>query len=177
MTFKYNQTAEDFINFNIYYSWKQKSRKKLRIGVYLYLPIVALIVVLLKKGNWNLEWADIIVVGLFSFLALFSGRWYRLIIKGRAKRVLKSGKNKTLLGERELILGEDKITSVTEHSQSDFSWSTVEKIGGDENGFYLFVAANQAFVLPKRIFASEAEEKEMLELVQKKSGQNIDREK
>ena len=70
---------------------------------------------------------------------------------------MESGKNKTLLGTKSIILEDDKLTEVTAYSLSTLSWEAFECLKENKDYLFLFQNANQAIIIPKRILASDLE--------------------
>lgn len=68
---------------------------------------------------------------------------------------LVSKKNKPFYCERSLTVGADGIVTESEYGRSETRWKTVQKLGYTRHHLYLYVNADSAMIVPRRVFADE----------------------
>lgn len=159
MTLQYYLTFNDYLEFNYYYLWSRPERKSYRIANSLTpLFMLILLMYLIKGLNFDLYGLGELVflclgIILYFLMPFIVKRNY----KNSIKRMMESGKNKTLLGTKSIILEDDKLTEVTAYSLSTLSWEAFECLKENKDYLFLFQNANQAIIIPKRILASDLE--------------------
>lgn len=117
---------------------------------------------------WHLS-AGLLLVRLFitalSCLAVATGLWEigdRYFIT-KIKRTC--ARKPHLLGPRRVSVAEDGFRVVTEHVDTTWKWSTVEKVEPTDKYAFVYVGAEQAIFLPRRAFSSSDAFKEFTETV------------
>jgi len=70
---------------------------------------------------------------------------------------LVSRRNKTLLTEHTITLGEDGFVEETSYARTDHKWLAVQKLSRTRRHLFIYVAQQGAHVIPRRAFRDEAE--------------------
>ena len=171
MTFKFDQSKEDIINYYLFISWYDPDKKNLRIGTYIYLPLFLLLYILVFYNDipfFNINTFILLGIGvLLSPLTVQLFKWIRMY---KVKRHLIKGKNMNLIGTQELTFNNDGILKTSEFAKSEVKYNSLEKIREDSLYIYIFVGGESAFLLPKRVFFNEEEQNQVLDLIKKKTG-------
>ena len=68
-----------------------------------------------------------------------------------------SRKNKTILTEHTIILGEEGFTEETPFNKTEQKWTIVQKLARTKRYIFIYVAQHMAHVVPRRAFHNEAE--------------------
>lgn len=98
--------------------------------------------------------AAIVITVLASFL-------FVILLKGNLKKVFLS--NKMMQVPNEYLLDETGVHVSNEFGNSSIPWQSIVKAAESKNACYVFIAKNQAFILPKRLIgASEQQELQTL---------------
>jgi hypothetical protein len=84
-----------------------------------------------------------------------------------AKR-LKPEDRETILGDREMVFDDDKLTSKNKNTESVFRWEAIKKWEQTTHLYLLFITDNSAFIVPKRIFENEVQQAEFEQLIKRK---------
>ena len=159
MTLTFNQTPEDFMDFNYYYYWSNPDKKEDRI-VKSILPLLFFVLFVLFRKGMNFQqygWAEINLF-VFGLLVAASMGWImKWDNKRKIKNLIASGKNIDMVGRRTLQLEEESLIAQTESSKTEIRWSAFEKIRETKDHFFLFIHVNQAIVVPKRVLNSPKE--------------------
>jgi len=155
---KFDQTEEltlDFFKSFIY------SKRKLFFAIAGFALLMLLI---------NAMYEDFSVSNLISWLlpiAMILGIMMIIlpwIMKRQVRHTLKS----TNLGtEREMTISEEEIFVKTKATESSFKWDAIVKSGESKLSYFLYIAKNQALIVPKASLTKE-EEGQFLELLRGK---------
>lgn len=159
MTLHYDLNFNDYLEFNYYYLWARPERRFYRIANSALPLFVLLLLMYFFKGlNFDSygpgELAFLILGILLFFLMPYI---VKENYKNSVRRLLESGKNKTLLGSKSIILEDDKLTEVTAFSSSTLTWTAFECLKENKEYFFLFQNSNQAIIIPKRVLATDVE--------------------
>lgn len=149
---KYNHNTDLAYDFALHY-WK--SRKLLRIGLWI---MVALILIQVAQTLLVQPIDPSKVMSTFIPLVLIAVIWRWLIpysMKWQLKRANKSSK---LGAARELIFQDDGIVIKTGQSEAIFTYEGILQLGASEKSFFLYIAANQALIVPKDAIPAGQEE-------------------
>ncbi len=152
MTLTYEQTEQDYIDFNFYYYWERPERLWSRI-LSRILP-VPLFVALISTRIADYGLVEILLISLGFLFSIFATPYFKWRNKIRIKRVIKSGKNADIIGSRTIHFTEEGITESTKNSHGEIKWDAFEYLRETEKYLFLFVTVNQAIIFPKRIFVS-----------------------
>lgn len=71
--------------------------------------------------------------------------------------VLISRRNKTLLTEHTITLGEDGFVTETAYERTNSKWASVQKLRRTRRHLFIYVSQHGAHVVPRRAFREEAE--------------------
>ncbi len=86
------------------------------------------------------------------------------------RRHMRTGKNTAILGSHELQLLQDGLKRTHSQSESKVSWAAVDKLVSTRQYLGIYVAANNAFLVPKRSFDSPENERSFRARVEQLSG-------
>lgn len=75
-----------------------------------------------------------------------------------------------ILGKKEVEFTQNKIIYKTSNSEGTYDWSTVRNIKESPDAFYIYMDANMAILIPKRIFKALSEEASFRSLICDKTG-------
>jgi len=169
MKLTYSLTADDYTDFNVYfYASRFKSSYKL-VGMVFLVLIVLNVYQVVQSGYFNpadLLSAPIgVCVGYFLLLVLLRSRWYMAY---RCKRLIKSGRNAGLLGERTLLLSETGLQVTTAYFDCHYKWDAFEYLRESKSHLFLFISVNQAIIIPRRIFLLEQEAYDVRAFIERK---------
>ena len=136
-------TIEDLTSYSIF------NIKKFLIPI-LLLCSAALIILNLDdmSGWWITLITMIITIGLFALL-------FVVILKRNLKKQYNS--NKLMQAENDVIMDEAGLHISAEHGNTNIVWNNVSKAAESKNGFYVYIANMQAFIIPKRLLSAEEE--------------------
>jgi hypothetical protein len=148
---------QDYADFNKFHFINNKLKKIVVVG------IAALIVF---QFYLNQEKFDLFqtIFSSIVFIFLYSFIYYRW---------LKNTKNipnddGAILGKKELDFTDDCINYQTENSSGTYKWALIKNLKKSPKAFYLYIDNNLAIVIPKRSFINDNEEKEFLNLAERK---------
>ena len=159
MTLQFDQTLNDNMEFNFYYHWSRPSKKESRI-INSVLPVLAFIVLIYLTKGLDFEQyglAEVLLLGFGIITGIFMGKIVRWNSNRQVKKLIKGVKNIDAIGKQSLTLNTDFLIQHTENSYSEIKWQAIDCMEENDNYFFLFLAANQAILIPKRIFSSESE--------------------
>lgn len=169
MKFEFKQNEEDIMAFNYFYFWSSPERKWFRWLVRLGPMLVFGFIAYRNQPDfrqWGILNYGLILWGLaFMFIA---PSYIRNRLKRRLQRIVESVKKADILGRRTISVGENTIEAKGEHSSSSMEWSSVQKFVEIENYFFMYFSANSGLIFPKRVFKSENQMEDLLDMVSRK---------
>ncbi len=140
-------TRDDLLRFAWWHSFRRGWRRAFW-GVYMGLLLLVSLSVLLAGTGW----ADSAVVAVLLLLSPVLA-WG--LVRVRVARAYAS--NAALRSPRQLTISAAGLASEAEWGSSRNDWSIFHRAVETKDAFYLYLASNQAFVLPKRCFHSAEE--------------------
>lgn len=152
MDLKYHLTEDDYINFNMFHIKNSESIMGALKKQRLFTPIFYL--------AFSFIFSKILAIPfLFSFVPFFilSVLWvlfYEKYFFGRVirqtKKMIKEGKNTSLLGDHHMVLTDEGIVDSTSFGETKVTWSGINEFKQDDRYFFLYNSAMSAYILPKR---------------------------
>jgi len=149
MQAQFNQTEDDIIAFilvHIKYSPAAWRRWKI---VALCLLFFGLALSLLFRDLQPLWMAGLLTVMFIGLVRVFPKMLFR--------KMAREGRNASLLGPRTVTISPEGVAEKTEVSESNYRWSTVERICTTDDYAFLYVSALSALIVPKRAFSAPSE--------------------
>src|SRR5262245_40395662 len=159
MQVSFDLTKEDLIAHNLYRQQRSPSiqrQRRMVSGVFL-IGGLALGAVLLTHEHSSasfLAWA--MVALLLVTPAILPSSYRRSTIK-LVGRLIDEGKNKSLLGRKEITITPVDICGAGELRSMTVRWKAVERIEETSDYLYIYFSSLEAFIIPRRAFAGEAD--------------------
>ena len=157
----YDQTPELMYDFMKHFWWRNRRLKIIGVIVLLLVAFAVLAEVAAEgfTAEGLLSWILPLVIVVLIWIAL---------IPALLKRQLRRNTRDSNLGEgREMILSEEGILLKTKASDSSFKWEAIQKVSDSRLSYFLWIARNQAVLIPKDALNDDTEA-ELLELLKKK---------
>lgn len=160
MQVSFEMTREDIIAFNLYHSAQSPNLSRQRWSIILAFLFAAgvLAIMMMVPGELQKLFRGLWPVALFLFvtavLVLFT--WRRFLRKA-VDQMLDEGRNRSLLGKKEVIITPVEITGVGDLKSVTLRWKAVERIELDESYLFIYYSALEAILVPRRAFAAESE--------------------
>jgi len=154
VTVSYAIEVRDLRAFRDYVRFRTPQGKRVRIATFVLISAVA--VLLSTTGTSESIGARVISFVLsFGIMFIFMKVLNWIFVRIAEWRTLTPERQKGLLCDHTITLGEDAIvesTSVDEHKKN---WSGVDRVVADSNYIYIFLTPQMAHIIPKRAFPSE----------------------
>lgn len=161
MTVRFDFTKDDLVTFCMYhYSKSGTVRRQKWLGLFsciaLWLSFWGLLGILSQASEekapllWPAFGATPLLAGVYLFY-LRSAR--RRILEG----MFAEGKNRGLLGPKEITLTPVEITAAGDLRSTTIRWKGVERIVETDTQVLIYCGALDAVVVPRRAFASDAD--------------------
>lgn len=115
-----------------------------------------------RPYSWAMNFAAATVV--YSLVMLYL---YRVWIWKQIREHYQEGRNKGLLGQHQILLTPDALIESTEVNVSTTKWAGVERIEETADHILIYIAANQAHIIPKRSFENSTQAANFLRLAKK----------
>lgn len=161
MEVKYNLTKQDYIDFNIYHVKNSNTIKKSLLIQRYAIPLIFIISIFLFTIL-----TDIPFLYLFTIFFIVSVLWIAFYPKyfvsdamKRISKMLDESSNKDLLGKHNTIINEEGLTEKSENGENKINWNGVLRIVSTENHFFIYISSISAFIVPKRSFNSQSDQK------------------
>lgn len=167
MTLRFEQTAQDYIDFSFYLLWEAEDKKWSRL-LTRFLPLaIILFVVLINLSNLKYFFSTAVVFIAIGILCAVAGpRIIQLGNRMRVRKMLLDPANFVLLGQRTLTFGPEVLTIETPDSKAVVQFNAFKQLVETGAYFYLFLGVNQPIIVPKTAFESQEQIVELRTLLQ-----------
>jgi hypothetical protein len=167
-------TEADIIEFSIVTLLSRRTNGTTRLMrwlmAWIILMLLAIVALFMRDAR---PWLDqlmpiipFLILGVLAvILILIGARFRKQILSRMMLKQLRRGKNRGMLGKSRLTLDDDGIHSAGEFSEGIVRWGAVETVISTPSAVYLYVAVNNAQIIPKRFFADEAESSRFFEFI------------
>lgn len=162
MELKYEVTEEDYIQFNIYHAENSKSHKKAYNMLKYYIPILCGIIIYFTGPSLfkqpKLYWGIIAILFIIIWIRGFPKR-HKKIIRKSVESMLKDGDNSSMICENTMIVGEDDIKVINEHSTEITSLEGIKEVKVYDDMILIYLSGFTAHIVPTRYLTEEDKEK------------------
>ncbi len=89
---------------------------------------------------------------IFLYYIIF---WDSIMLKKvgeTTEKMILEGKNKGVIGEHHIVFKDKKIIEKDSVSEIEFSYEAVEKLGENDDYFFVYVGSLQALLIKKELF-------------------------
>lgn len=170
MNYKYELNKQDLIDFNIFHiTYSKLARRSLFVQRYiLSLSFLVFPFILQNLTTLPLGYLLTIFILLYVYwVASYRKRLNKMVSK-KISKMLTEGKNQSVVGTHNLEISEDEIVDRSEQSEAKTPFSDVENILEDKDHIFIYVNANSAHIIPRRIFENNEKKNEFLTLLRDK---------
>jgi hypothetical protein len=150
MTIRYQNTFRDIMAFCFYHY----PRSPVVIGLYgIGFTIISFIVfqALPKDGDAMMKIIAFVIMELIAFSFLAAVLALSVVLS------MVSRKNKTVLTEHTITLGEKSFMEETPYNKTEQKWAIVQKLARTRSYIFIYVAQYMAHVVPRRAFRDDME--------------------
>lgn len=166
-TVRFEFTQADFIGFNLYHHKHSPATRAIKVramGLILAYGAAALIFKFLQPNFSEILWC--VAAGSVLHALIFPAAFQRSL-RRNVERMLSEGKNKGLLGQKEIALTPAEVRTTGSMGMTAIAWLAVERVVVDGDALYIYISAVSAIVVPRRAFAQEAEFEAFVETARK----------
>lgn len=170
MRLDYELNKQDYLNFNIYHSENSETIKH-NLKKQIIIPPIAYIVIGLALSLVT-EAGFIFLIAFVIcsvFWVVFYPAYFKRVVKRNINKMLSEGKNTSLEYKISLSLDDAGIKSVSEKGESSIKWEGIERLSESNEYYFLYITSVSAAIVPKRVFVTDDERKEFIELVKSKT--------
>ena len=161
--------AFGIVNLRVSPAYPKMLKVIIGLGCGLIVLLWALLL-LVSRESW-VGWF-LLILGLPTMLLLVPKLIWRKL-PGALRRHIRTGKNRAFLGPQRMELQSEGVRRIHSQSESKVNWSSVEKLVSSKSYLGIYIAANQAFVVPKRAFKSPTDETAFRAQAEQLAGQKI----
>ncbi len=161
-------TLEDLVAFNRYHTENSRFVKRRRDFIKYLVYGVALFIIgsaLLDILRGEILFAVISIVWAFFLITITGSKFRQYLIDIYAKGLYKEGKNKGLIGHREITIRDDAIVEESDSGTHTTKWQSVEKIIKTEKYIFVYASSVSAYLIPRRIFLNDTAYNELYNLI------------
>ena len=145
LKFTYEIERQDYVDFNKYHYLKTSLKRILIFGG---LGIIVLMSILHSDDNLiGMIIAPFIYILFYIFTILRSLKATKMIPKD----------NGSILGKKELEFSDTGIAHSDKNSNGNIKWQAIKSLQQGSKAFYLYLDANVAIIIPKRVFENSLE--------------------
>ncbi len=149
MNAQYRNTFKDVMAFCFYHY----PRAPMVVGTYgvLFVFMSFILVQDLPKDVGVVAQIITFLIMEFVAFAFFAVLFSLSVVLGMISR-----RNKTILTDHKITLGDDVFCSETPYSRSEFKWTVVQKLARTKSYIFIYVAQHSAHVIPRRCVDNRA---------------------
>jgi hypothetical protein len=150
MKVQYRNTFRDIIVFSL----RHNSRSPVVIGSLVFFLVVFAFVL---KAALPPELSSVEKVFVFLVSELIAAAFLAALMAVNIVLSMISKRNRTVLTDHTIILGDDSFVEQTEFNRNEQTWTGVQKLARTSNYIFIYIAQHMAHVIPRRAFTSDAE--------------------
>lgn len=158
----FRQTPELSYHFMKQY-WRGHRYFKPALIVFILLFLTVIVNYILSPE----ESRDALASGIFA-IVLVLALWLIFVPYFLKRQLRRSQKVGGMTDEREMILTEKEIIVKTNVSDTQFAWDAILRVQESDQCFFLYIASNQALLVPKSAFRITEEEEKFMRLLSEK---------
>jgi len=151
-------TRQDYADFNQFHFIKYRLKRSALI-----IAIVIIVMQVILNGS-HFDLAGTVISTMAGLLVYFGIIYFSL---KNTRKIPSAGG--AILGKREMEFLEDTIKYKSETGEGSRIWSSIKRIEEGKNAYYLYLDTNMGLIIPKRFFGSEADQKDFVNLVKRKT--------
>jgi hypothetical protein len=95
------------------------------------------------------------IVGAIAILVLLA--WAKVVNVRMQEELVEDARNRWLVGPRRLRITPEGVQASSEHHRAFVGWPIVWFIGATDEHIFLYIATNQAYIVPRHAFANLGE--------------------
>jgi hypothetical protein len=164
MDLKYKLTEEDYINFNLFHMKNSETIMKSVRNQRIFTPVFYLLFSVVF--SFLLDIPFLVSFTPFFILSVLWVLFYPQYLFGRAirhtKKLVKEGRNESILGEHYMVLNDEGIVDKTSKGETKVTWSGINELKENDQYIYLYNSALSGYILPKREFENVEEIRQYL---------------
>ena len=168
MEVEFDQTIEDFVNYNLYHMEHSRTIKRRiftsRIIFAMMVILLSLVLLFLIERQINVMMVTISIIGAI-FMYFIIPTIYKYNTLSNVRGMLKEADNKSILGKRVLEISDKGIIYKNIAGEGSYNWQSIIRIEENDQYIFLYQSSTSAIILPKRAFASIEEKKEFTSLL------------
>ena len=155
-------TREDYADLNRYVFLKKGLVKRLYIviAVAIVLPLVATLGTPLNLKSY----LTYVIVTFLGFGIFYLG--IIMIVVNRTGRL--PSRDGSILGKKKITITDEALICESENNTTVQKWKGIKEITGSKKSIFLFIDKMAAFVIPRRCFRNEAQQREFLSIIEQK---------
>ncbi len=158
MSYNYEITKDDYIDFNLYHMKNSSSNKIVFILLCYITPILFAIPIyiigtnVLKQPSYY--WVIISLIFIAGWIFTYPKRYNRLIIRECTKSLKRNGSN-NILGQKNLTVAEESIVIKGENSIDNIKLSEIKEIKLYKDLILIYLDINTAHIISTSSFTAE----------------------
>jgi hypothetical protein len=164
MDLRYQLTEEDYINFNLFHMKNSETIMKSVRNQRIFTPVFYLLFSVVF--SFLLDIPFLVSFTPFFILSVLWVLFYPKYLFGRAirhtKKLIKEGRNESILGEHHMVLNDEGIVDKTSKGETKVTWTGINELKENDQYIYLYNSALSGYILPKREFENVEEIRQYL---------------
>jgi membrane protein implicated in regulation of membrane protease activity len=161
MKANFELTKEDLLTYNLSHQARSPALRRQRawtVGVCLGAAVIlGGVMCLPSAGDFGRVANFWPVAYFFLAIGILKPLLWRRQVRRIVDRMLNEGRNRSLLGKREVLITPADISTAGELRSTIVRWKAVERIVEEREVLYVYISSVDAVIIPRRAFASDDE--------------------
>lgn len=171
MEIKYELTKDDYLAFNLHYVKHSNTIKQSLFRQQFFTPIIFLILPFIFSwfmGEFSIGLSITFMLVSVVWMIVYPKYFYWHITRN-VNKTLNEGENENLMGQHMFIGNDEGFIETNKAGERKVSWSSIERVEENDEYYFLFFSAMSAYIIPKRSFLSEADQKNFQRMINKRT--------
>jgi hypothetical protein len=152
MEIKYHLTEADYIQFNMFHIKNSEAMmgavKKQRFYTPIFYIACSFLFSKILAIPFLYAFVPFFILSLL-WVVFYEKYFFWRVIK-QTRKMIKEGKNTSILGDHQMVLSEEGIVDKTINGETKVNWSGINELKEDENYFFLYNSAISSYIVPKK---------------------------
>ncbi|MHB1460188.1 MAG: YcxB family protein [Armatimonadota bacterium] len=165
MTIEYELTMQDYIDYSLYHYHHSASVKRNLLSSRMTVPVMLLLIALLlsHRSKTPDPYGYTMAIIISVLWVVFYPRYWDRVQHQNIIKMVSEGKNDGMFRHHQFTVTSEGL--VDETKIGEYRNNTIDRIVESDKHIFIYISSLNAYIVPKRVFKSAAEQQVFLEIV------------